>query len=267
MSQVFLGFCVLWKQNVHLDTSGTYAIAGSSRGGGGTVTLTLLDLLLLLFNLIGYNCQLGLKLGRCCVGSGKVVQRLPGALKRADESLLQVSAHPGETLLQLWKTQNTCPNKASAIPTYVCLYPTCASSYFAHHLCRYLLWNHHISKFSESEIEFCWHFMSCWFTESLLVPTNQNKVVLVFTSNEFTKGWFAPYRDEASSFLCGVELKLASGPRLVISRAQSGTPQGPAGTTGGTLDNNTLALQQQDSGRLDLDALPVYETQTRQEYG
>ena len=67
--------------------------------------LTLLRLLLLLFNLIGYDCQLSLKLGCCCVRSGKLVQRLPGALKGADETLFQVGAHPGEALLQLWNTQ------------------------------------------------------------------------------------------------------------------------------------------------------------------
>lgn len=120
--------------------------------------------------------------------------------------------------------------------------------------------------------------------ERSLVPSNQNKVIVlvqhslapqncrrccgsVVTSDEFTKGWLAPYRDEASSFLCGVELKLASGPSLVISRAQSGTPQGPAGTTGETLDNNTLALSQQDRWGLDLNVVPVYDTQTRQQCG
>lgn len=89
---------------------------------GPAETLTLLHLLLLLFDLIGYNRQLGLELCRRRVRPGKVIQRLPGALKRADKTLLQVRAHPGETLLQLWKTQNTSPKITSAIPTVLCLY-------------------------------------------------------------------------------------------------------------------------------------------------
>lgn len=52
--------------------------------------LTLFNLLLLLFDLIGHDGQLGLELGRRGVSAGKVVERLPGTPKGADETLLQV---------------------------------------------------------------------------------------------------------------------------------------------------------------------------------
>lgn len=63
--------------------------------------LTLLRLLLLLFDLIGDDGEFGLELRRGGVGAGKVVERLPGAPQGTDEALLQVRAHPGQTLLQL----------------------------------------------------------------------------------------------------------------------------------------------------------------------
>ena len=68
--------------------------------------LTLLDVLLLLLLLdpAGHHGQLGLQLGRGGVGAGKVVERLPGVLQRAHQPVLQVRAHPGQALLQLWKT-------------------------------------------------------------------------------------------------------------------------------------------------------------------
>lgn len=63
--------------------------------------LTLLRLLLLLLDLVGDDGELGLELRRGGVSAGEVVERLPGAPQGADEALLQVGAHPGETLLQL----------------------------------------------------------------------------------------------------------------------------------------------------------------------
>lgn len=67
--------------------------------------LTLLRLLLLLFDLIGHDGELGLELRRGGVSAGEVVERLPGAPQGADEAVLQVRAHPGETLLQLCTRQ------------------------------------------------------------------------------------------------------------------------------------------------------------------
>lgn len=63
--------------------------------------LLLLCLLFLLFDLIGYDGQLSLKLGRRGVSASKIVEGLPGAPKGTDKTMLQVRAHPGETLLQL----------------------------------------------------------------------------------------------------------------------------------------------------------------------
>lgn len=63
--------------------------------------LTLLRVLLLLFDLIGHDGQLGLQRRRG-VGPGELVERLPGVPQGAHEALLQVRAHPGQTLLQLW---------------------------------------------------------------------------------------------------------------------------------------------------------------------
>lgn len=85
VAQGFLVFCVLWEQNDHLDTKEAYVTAVMV---GPAEMLTLLHLLLLLFDLIGYNRQLSLELCRRRVRPGKVVQRLPGVLKRADKTLL-----------------------------------------------------------------------------------------------------------------------------------------------------------------------------------
>lgn len=65
-----------------------------------TCMRTIVHVLLLFLDLVGYDGQLGLQGGRG-VGPGELVERLPGAPQRADETVLQVRAHPGETLLQL----------------------------------------------------------------------------------------------------------------------------------------------------------------------
>lgn len=95
----FLGSCSLWKlrQNkFHKHVKETRPKSHRSE------QLTLLCLLLLLFDLISYNGQFSLKLGWCGMSTSKFIECLPGALKGADKTLLQVRAHPGETLLQLW---------------------------------------------------------------------------------------------------------------------------------------------------------------------
>lgn len=66
--------------------------------------LTFPHMLLLLFYLIGHYGQLGLECRRS-VSPSKFIESLPGSLQGADETLLEVRAHPGETLLQLWNAE------------------------------------------------------------------------------------------------------------------------------------------------------------------
>lgn len=64
-------------------------------------------MLLLLLDLIGHHGELGRQLGVGGVSSGKVVEGLPGTPQGADEAVLQVRTHAGQTLLQLCHTHKT----------------------------------------------------------------------------------------------------------------------------------------------------------------
>lgn len=104
--------CSVRNQNGLIEISHNTEMTRSERN---QEKLTLLRLLLLLFDLIGYDGQLSLELGRR-VSASKLVERLPGAPEGADKTVLQVGAHPGETLLQLWNTKryiikSTCMKK------------------------------------------------------------------------------------------------------------------------------------------------------------
>lgn len=107
-----LGSCALWNINENrLELNILQNTEVSQPRDRSKWNLTLLCLLLLLFDLIGDDGKLSLKLSGRGVSASKVVERLPGAPQGADEALLQVGAHPGETLLQLWKNRQRDPSQ------------------------------------------------------------------------------------------------------------------------------------------------------------